>query len=104
MEEPLFSLALEDIFDGLLGSTPAKTRHAEQRQRERGISDHAIIATLRWGRAHFRRDGRREYELDMARTQIARSCGEDVEPYVGTVVIVGSEGGVITVFRRSALS
>lgn len=101
MQETGFADCLDELFDSLLGPVAAKTRHALQRQRERGIGDDAIAATLRWGKAVSRQDGRHEYQLDLEHTMIAQAHGEEIMPYLGTVVIVGAGGSVITVFRRS---
>lgn len=100
MRETGFADCLDELCASLLGCAPLKTRHALQRQRERGISDQAIDATLRWGKTLSRQDGRREFLLDLEQTMVAQAHGEELMPYLGTVAIVGNGGVVITVFRR----
>lgn len=85
-------------------STVHLSHHARRRQQQRGVSSHHIDAALRWGHHYQQGRGREVYFLGSRHAELARRHGEDVERFVGTAVVVGADGGIITVIRTASPS
>ncbi len=80
------------------------TPHARRRQQQRGVSDAAVDAAIRWGTV-IRQGGRRlAYHLGDRAVRSARRHGEDVDRYRRTVVIAKEPNVVLTVFPADRLA
>lgn len=83
-------------------STVRLSDHARCRQQQRGVSNQHIDAALAWGRHYQQGRGREVFFLGERQAELARRHGADVGRFVGTAVVVGADGGVITVIRTSS--
>ena len=75
------------------------TPHAARRQQQRGLGLQALDAALRWGRPVRQAGGRTAFHLGRRGVLAARAAGEVVHAYANVTVVVGPDGGVVTVFR-----
>ena len=75
------------------------SKHASRRKAQRAISDGAVDAALRWGRFERQGKGRRVFHLGRRSVAAAKAVGVDVSSHRHVGVVLGRDGGVITVFR-----
>lgn len=75
------------------------SEHASRRMQQRAIPPLAVDAAIGWGRPIRQVEGRTAFFLGEREVSRARKQGEDVRTFEGTAVVVGRDGGLITVLR-----
>lgn len=83
---------------GMVEQGTHKTRHARQRQQQRGLSDAVVEAALAWGHPVRLRGGATAYYLGRRQRARAAREGETLRDFKDVAVIVGSEDVVITAY------
>lgn len=73
--------------------------HALRRCAQRSIDDADIAAALRWSRPIHQPEGRVVYHLGRDAVLRAARHGVDATPHENTAVVLGPDGGLVTVVR-----
>lgn len=77
------------------------TTHASQRSAQRAVRSEAVTAALTWGTEFPQRFGRSAFYIDTEAVRRAARSDDDVSHWAGTAVVVGEDGGVITVIHTT---
>jgi len=75
------------------------SEHASRRMQQRAIPAVAVDAAIGWGQTIRQDEGRTAYFLGEREARRARKQGDDLRPFIGTAVVVGRDGGLITALR-----
>jgi hypothetical protein len=75
------------------------SEHAGRRMQQRGIPFTAVDAAIGWGQTTRQQHGRTAYFLGERDARRAKKQGENLSQFVGTAVIVGRDGGLISALR-----
>ena len=76
-----------------------KTKHAETRQQQRGISDAQVYDVLLWGRVFAQGGGRIAHFLGRSECKFAARKGVDLWSMQGTTVVTSGGEIIVTVIR-----
>lgn len=76
-----------------------RSGHAATRAAQRAVREPAIEAAHAWGSEIVQPRGRTALVIDTAAVKRAQREGADIQRWVGTTVVVGLDGGEITMLR-----
>ncbi len=81
------------------GRVKRLSRHARQRQADRGITNEEVELAVRFGRRIPQAGNRAAYLISAAEVTFARRRGVDISEQLGTVVVLAADRTVVTVIR-----